>query len=211
MLDSLRDWSQYLRRTASASLGPGRPWAEGTSEERGGWASRFRDGAGQRREVDGFLLARLSGTPLPAPSAESGPDVAAWRSVVDPLVWTGDSGEGPFAEHLKETSIEVWTECELCVLHARAWVDLQTGGLSARTLSAARWLIREIQPDNATTRPWGVGVFAWMGVRERDVEALMYAETLVHNTLVSGSGRTEPMSACILIDGAEWLEASEGR
>jgi hypothetical protein len=43
------------------------------------------------------------------------------------------------------------------------------------------------------------------------VEALMYAETLVHNTIVSGSGRPEPMSACILVDGAEWLEASEGR
>jgi hypothetical protein len=97
------------------------------------------------------------------------------------------------------TSIETLTEQELACLHAFSWLE----GLTARVREAAEWLIEHVQPDNATMRPWSAQVFAAMGM-EGNTDAKMYAQTLVHNALVAGGGKPEPLSACILLDAAEW-------
>lgn len=70
--------------------------------------------------------------------------------------------------------------------------------------SSARWLITEIQPDNATNLPWAVHVFASLAVRDDSHEARMYAETLMHNCMVS-SGQPDTLSALILLDAAKQL------
>lgn len=186
----------------------GSPLLAGTKpDDLSAYIEAFRDGMGQRREVDGFLLAHVAGLPLPGAAADAGVDVLAWASLADPARWLPTSDRGPYFPELRETSIEVWTEAELTVLHARAWADVQAGGLGERSLSAARWLMAEVQPDNATGRPWAAHVFAWLDACGID-DARLYAETLLHNTLVAGSGRPEPLSACILLDSARWLIAA---
>ncbi len=61
------------------------------------------------------------------------------------------------------------------------------------------WHIENTQPDNATNRPWALHVFLLAG----SPEGRHYAETLLHNALVTGP---EPFCAWILMDVATWLE-----
>ncbi len=107
---------------------------------------------------------------------------------------------GPIQPRSREDVIELWTERELTMVHAawllEGWTDLAE--------ASARWLIDEIQPDNATNLPWAVHVFASLSVEDGSHEARMYAETLMHNCVVS-TGRPDPLSALILLDAARQL------
>ncbi|MEO1536041.1 MAG: hypothetical protein AAFS11_10870, partial [Planctomycetota bacterium] len=75
-------------------------------------------------EDDRLLAAAAGLTPLPQPHEPS----------------------GPMQPRSREDVIELWTERELTMVHA-SWL---LPGWSEAAESSARWLIQEIQPDNAT-------------------------------------------------------------
>ncbi|MEO0631783.1 MAG: hypothetical protein AAFY46_13825, partial [Planctomycetota bacterium] len=106
----------------------------------------------------------------------------------------------PMQPRSRDDVIELWTERELTMVHA-AWL---LPGWSEAAEASARWLIQEIQPDNATNLPWAVQVFASLTIEEDSHEARMYAETLMHNCMVS-AGRPDPLSALVLLDAARQL------
>lgn len=114
-------------------------------------------------------------------------------------------GDGPLLPHLRAEGIETWTQAELSTLHA-LWVASEPGDAGrARCLLAAAWLLREVQPDNATLLPWAVHVFV-LGARAGlpGAEALHYADTLVHNVIAGGS-LSSPLAGAILLDAARAL------
>jgi hypothetical protein len=133
------------------------------------------------------------------------------RSLIDP------AQAGPLITPGRHSTIEVWTESELCALHAlgrivqRRSARLSEAALRpwrARLEAARAWHVEHTQPDNGTNRPWAVAVFATVG----SAESQLYAETLLHNALVSGhqnqsAGGLEPLCAAILHDAAAQLEA----
>jgi hypothetical protein len=140
-------------------------------------------------------------------SSSDPPEVALWRAFSDPGV-DGDAAigaptDGPLFPSDRYAAIEVWTEADLCGLHALwglardranpAWAD--------RVDQAREWHIANTQPDNATNRPWALHVFLLAG----HAEGRLYAETLLHNALAV-NGRPDPMSAWILVDAARRLE-----
>jgi hypothetical protein len=191
-----------------------------------GVVAEWRDDAGHRRAADGWLLAHLLGVSLPAPparvalpwatlwqevcaaTAASGPMPLAWSPGITSLLAPGAAG--PLFPEVHQQAIEVWTEGELTGLHAlsvlaSAPLDAaRAQAVRARVTSAAQWLIAELQPDNATNRPWGIHVFAGLAARG-DMLADLYAQTMLHNTL---AGRLSPdrFSAAILLHAARLLE-----
>ncbi|MFG0274641.1 MAG: hypothetical protein ACF8QF_06260 [Phycisphaerales bacterium] len=185
---SLRDWEEQLRR-----LGAGDDHAP-------------IDGA-----PAGFVASRRSLPPEAAP-ARTGLDDLLWRCVADPAIdWRSaldlDAGPAPLTGVLTDAStIEVWTERELASLHALARLATRTGDDRARdrALDCATWHLEHTQPDNATNRPWAAHVFLLLA-RDRDShDARLYAETLVHNCMVT-TGKPDPLSAAILRDAADAL------
>jgi chorismate mutase len=122
----------------------------------------------------------------------------AWVAAIDGEIATDARALAPAA---RMRGVEVWTEVELCCLHALSMVP----GGRERCELAARWLVEELQPDNATQHPWGVHVFAAMGAM-RDAGADHYAQTLFHNALMSNGGKAEIFSGLLLWDGARWLD-----
>jgi hypothetical protein len=99
-------------------------------------------------------------------------------------------------------AIEVWTEADLCGLHALWRLARERGRVDwrVRTERARDWHVAHTQPDNATNRPWGLHVFL-LGGRS---DSIHYAETLLHNSMVL-HGRPDPLSALILLDAAQEL------
>lgn len=170
----------------------------------------FRDDAGHRRRVDPWLLAHAFGLDArdigrnSTPSEEE-PWLALWACVhdagLDVSAWR--SGDGPLFRQLHDRAIEVWTEGELAGLHALWWLAARDASLRTRARSAARWLIAELQPDNATQRPWAIHAFAELAA-EGDIEADMYAQTLLLNA-TAGRENPDRFSAAILVDGAKYL------
>ncbi len=174
----------------------------------------FTDESGNRRAVDVPLIAWLVGQrfELDAPLSI---DLALWS------VLARGSGDvsADWAEHgplqdaeapsRGEVAIEVWTERELSAIQAlwtlgvergkRAWCD--------RAELAARWCVEELQPDNATAHPWGVNVFATLA-GGGDIEAELYAQTLVHNCQV-GTGRPGRFANLVLLASLRSLEAAD--
>ena len=100
-------------------------------------------------------------------------------------------------------AIEVWTETELAAVHA-AWSLGPEWRAEARR--AAAWLVDNIQPDNATNRPWGVHVFAMLAHETGGAQYELYAQTLLHNCQVM-TGRPDDFSAMILLHAARVLQA----
>ena len=100
-------------------------------------------------------------------------------------------------------AIEVWTETELAAVHA-AWSLGPEWRTEARR--AAAWLVDNIQPDNATNRPWGVHVFASLAHESGGAQYELYAQTLLHNCQVM-TGRPDDFSAMILLHAARELQA----
>lgn len=147
-----------------------------------------------------------SGRPLLPGPAGGELDAILWRAVVDPRIDPAASmlpGSGPLFETEWFGSVEVWTETELCALHA-LWRVARVHGderWRARAIDACRWHLEYTQPDNATHRPWAVHVFLLGG---GDLGRL-YAETLVHNVQASHRA-TDALAAAILRDAAEEIE-----
>ena len=107
---------------------------------------------------------------------------------------------GPLWSADRWSAIEVWTEGELCGLHAlarlrRLRVD-EAGAIARRLRSAIEWHLEHTQPDNATHRPWAVHLF--LGHPEPEVD--LYGQTLLHN--FEAAGRGDPDAAWILRDSA---------
>lgn len=170
----------------------------------------FRDDAGHRRRVDPWLLAHAFGLDaselrVDEQAALEEPWLALWVCVHDPQQDTSlwRSGTGPLFRHLHARAIEVWTEGELAGLHALWWLAQRDASLAPRARSAAAWLIAELQPDNATQRPWAIHAFSQLAA-EGDIEADMYAQTLLLNA-TAGRERPDRFSAAILIDAANYL------
>lgn len=187
----------------------------------------FADGMGDRRAIDAPILARLlncspdqkrftehagDDAAVAIMKAAGRDDIAAaLRSVKNSL----DGTPWPLAADPRIAALEGQTELELAAVHGFAVLALRHGSrhpeLTERLLGAVRWLMREIQPDNATHRPWSVHAFVWSAAildGNEGSEAELYADTLVHNALVAGShgaGRMDVFSAILLRDSAEVL------
>lgn len=203
-------WSSLARHAALETL-VGTPAAGDAPEPaRRAFASAFRDEFGDRRPLDTPILAWVLDLPTPAPIAPLRPDEALWSLLASrsagvlPAI---DPAGAFFAQN--DLALEAWTEAQLACLHAlwnlaRARRD---DGLRARAIEGARWLIREIQPDNATNHAWAVHVFAFLAAKG-DPEADLYAQTLLHNCRVT-LGRPDVVSALLLLDASRQLRAEE--
>jgi hypothetical protein len=179
MFASPDQWIRALR----AAAGPG------TLPDLDGAPPSFRN----RKDADAVLWdAAAAGS---APGALD----AADRLLAARPGWSLADAEGYLA-------LEVWTECELSALHALSRIVRlhPTPSRRARFDELCRWHIEHTQPDNATNRPWAVHVFA----RSRAPDAILYAETLLHNVSASDA-RHEPLSRWILLDAVRELELEQ--
>ena len=193
----VRQWSEKLRLAAGHT-----PIGE---RDATGSASGRSPSMATIRAIEALLGISM----LASRTATSSPQVDVWRAAADegcPLPERFRQGQGWLVPELSAEGIEAWQEAELLCLHALAWCGLRDAVVLERVRNAARTCIAEVQPDNVTGRPWASHVFAWIAEVEGDVEAAMYAETLVHNALVARRG-VEPVSAVLLLDSAAWLNA----
>ncbi len=223
VVSSLSTWVQRLRSLAAPGLPERflelqRSQPAASPDLARAWIAAFRDGEGNRRAVDGPLLAHMLSVQTTPPLRTPTPESRVWAlltqavpNITDTAVdWTGT---GRLFPSLAESGIEAWTEAELASLQALAWIALRqrSSPLMHRAMTAAKWLASEVQPDNATQHPWAAGFFiarstdTALSSRERQEYAL-YAHTLIENALV---GREHPdvFSACILWDSAAWMES----
>lgn len=196
-------WSERLRSIAGPVVG------EIADPVR--WVREFADDRGHRRRVDVPFLSRLAGVRAgPVPAGAMTPDLALWWGLhgdgFDARGEVAPAG-GPLVPQAG-LALETWTECELAALHALSWHARGGSAFAAeRCEHAVAWLLEHLQPDNATNHPWAMHVFLDRAERAGDAEARMYAETLLHNAIVSG-GRPDRFSACILLDAAAWLDGA---
>lgn len=213
-------WVKRLKGAAEATLGklPSIPQP-----------GMFRDERRNRLEVDEALFASLRSTVWRAP-LNSGGDVRLWGGEpVDAVVlptaatagevgrpllgdWTNQPPDRPFV------GLEVWGERELCALHA-LWSRARSAPAQdqarwlRRGFSACRWMLENLQPDNATNLPWSVHVWVMVGDAGPwgdglGPEARVYGETLLHNCQVGGgTGKPDFRSAWILMHAAQELES----
>jgi hypothetical protein len=197
----LADWSRRLRRIAEPVL-EGTPLVRPASfAERQAFADAFADEAGHRRVWDAFLLARLLGLPTP-PSDE--PWLWSWSETAD----SPRRREPPFFADPDAWALEQETEKELAGLHGWSWrfrhhapTPNPEPAPDSTFDAAVDWVLANIQPDNATNHPWAIHVYL---ARTTNPNARMYAETMLHNTIVH-QGRPDRFSALILLDAATWL------
>lgn len=178
----------------------------------------FADDAGDRRPVDRPLLAHMLHCGAGEMPASLRPDELAWwcchtRGAYHrlPLDW---KAAGRLFPEFASEAIETWTDTELSAVHALAWEGLRgrNHSILSRVARAAEWLLNEVQPDNATERPWAIHVFAAMSLDasrspEARAAADLYAQTLLNNAMV-GRERPDRFSACLLWDAADWLETA---
>jgi len=179
-------------------------------------AANFTDERGNRRDIDQAFLAALLNLPLAADAATGHKhvtDLHLWhaaamptdsREWIDDLVSTGRSGP-VFGEPFAGT-VEVFTESQLCALHAL--LRLATRERSERWLSHAvrscLWLIENIQPDNGTNHPWGAHVFIVVEAMGLTDSGIMYADAMLTNCQVH-QGKPDRRSALILHDAGNEL------
>lgn len=198
---SLSAWADALERSAGPVL------TDMGFERSGAWAAAFVDDAGVRTAVAPLLLGHVCGCEAP-PGAAGTLDLKLWRAVGSGAP-VDASGDGALVGLGGDEAIEVATEIELSSLHALGWIARRSGEPAwSRLRSAAAWNLEELQPDNATNRPWGVGVFLWLWCVDSNAEALVHGETLWHNCQIT-QGRPDRLSAVILHDAAAWLRAVE--
>lgn len=198
----LSEWADALEASAAPVL------ADAGFVRSEAWARGFADDVGVRTAVAGPLLAHVCGHKYSGPDGAT-LDLRLWAAVARRKP-ASVPGEGALVGLDAAAAIEVATEIELSALHALGWLALRSGEEAEwdRVRSAANWNTAEVQPDNATNRPWAVGVFLWLWCAEESPEALVHGETLWHNCRVS-RGRPDRLSAVILHDAANWLRAVE--
>ncbi|MGP1272488.1 MAG: hypothetical protein ACTS22_04070 [Phycisphaerales bacterium] len=197
-MPTLDDWSERFEALAAQTLGG----VDAGSIE--AVASRVT-----RRRTAGLLVRVVSSVPGRSPlepSASLDEVLLGARTGLVPAPQAPCCGAEirPLTDRSPDDVIEVWTEIELAAVHS-AWA---LPGWRAASESAARWLLEEIQPDNATNLPWAAHVFAAIAARGNQ-EARLYAETLLHNCVV-GRGRPDDLSALILLDSAALLRSAAG-
>ena len=182
----LEDWEKHLRGLAASRVdGP----AVGAPEAFLRWSS----GAEAGEAVAGAAL-----------------DEALWWAVLDPSVeplgLIEPASDGPLFTQGSSRTIEVWTERELCGMHAVWWAAELRGSeaMRERLGACARWHVENTQPDNATNRPWAAHVFLLIAHRDENPSARLYAETLIHNCQTN-HGVADALSGLILLDCAEGL------
>ena len=130
-------------------------------------------------------------------------------------------GPRPFLPEREDLATEVWTECELSVLHAvwrvvlgiRAtetpashFASRLASRLADRVQEAVDWHLDRTQPDNATTHPWAIHAFLELG--RPSAEAIDYAGSILHavEAARSARGAVDPLSRWIMLDAASELE-----
>jgi hypothetical protein len=217
-LDSKAAWARHLRHLCLPVLSstPLDPAAHPTSAEAENTVATFRDEFGHRRTFDRLVLAWRLGVAPPASGESAAPTgrtadlwiALATRDLRAQAVAVCVDGTGPVTPEDPGLAIEIWSEAELAALHA---LD-RIAGLSADTMLADRvsravdWHTANLQPDNATNRPWASHVFVKAAVERGDSASMLHAETLVSNCCVS-MGRPDRFSAILLLDSAEALDA----
>lgn len=201
--------NQTLEGTAYAR----RAFARLAAKEREALVTDFRDESGHRRPVDGAFLRALMGLPSGPVPEGSALDIVLWSNIGNEAFRPLDciaSRDGPLNVE-GSAAIEVWTELELCCVQA-LWshaVARRSQAAASRALGAAKWLEANIQPDNATNRPWGIGVFVERGqIDPGPSEADLYAETLLHNCTVA-RGKPDLLSSLIMLEACGTLAVLE--
>lgn len=207
-LNSLPGWGERLLGEARLAL-VGTPWAFLFHPDTHAPAKfpEFSDEAGNRRAIDPLLIAWLQHSPPPIIPSIQSTDLKLWNALVRGhpaamLVSITPSGS-PLVPEFNQLAIEVATETELAALHALS----HAGSIArARVEAASDWVVHNIQPDNATNHPWAVHVFLQRAFETGSVEHRLYAETLLHNCVVS-LGRADRFSALILLDSGRTLKS----
>ena len=217
----LRQWEKHLEALVSqADPAILHPEKMGAEEIR-----NFRDDRGHRRAVDvPFLTFRGGGKAADRPG-DATPDELLWWALHDETVdvdrilaenrpqpvdksqlhhLRGGEG-GLFAQGLFRT-IEVWTEADLAGLHALWHLarKQKRKDWQEKVLKTAAWHVEEVQPDNGTNHPWALHVFLFLAREGDSPGALLHAETLLNNSLIT-LGRPDRFSAHILADCAACL------
>lgn len=198
-------WRQLLGKAVerSQALDAGGFW------DGSGGPGAAGNGVGSEREIAVLVSGALS-------SARGGNvEVALWHDLAeghpprDPSVHVAREGEGSLVPERHGDGIEVWQRAELAALHALTWHAMKDSRWARRCDSAAAWMLDEVQPDNSTNRPWGLHWFVWMAARGLHArEAELYAESLLHNVMVTGEPPDE-LDACLLKDSARWLAVAD--
>jgi len=174
----------------------------------------FRDERGHRRLIDAPLLHHT----LRIPPRTLPPRGSPLRSALDTELWWGlhdptfnpcnvlKTDTGSLTGDDSAAAIETATQTELAALHALSHFAARDHTLQPRLISAAEWLIASLQPDNATNHPWATHVFLRLEA-QGNIDAGLYAQTLVHNAMVS-LGRPERFGAVLLLDASRALTES---
>lgn len=234
---SLDTWRTRLQSIALPRLSntPLHNPSQFTLEQKQNYIATFRDDLGNRRPTDAPMLAHMLRVPfdvppttrsvvgastsdLPDATSQRADELPLWQALhtgTDPLtlIASATTSPTPLFPHFHHLAIELWTESELSGLHALSHFVAQSPNeqLRARMNSAALWLLDNIQPDNATQRPWAIHVFLHMAheaslPESTRTSAHMYAQTLLHNTMIPmGPQVPDIFSACILLDSARLL------
>ena len=156
--------------------------------------------AGDRPGGDILLWSTLA-------AARTGEPWTHLDPIVDDVLNTRPPGHengaspGPLFDQGLWLALEVWTATELAALHALwnlAARRPERPEWRQRAEAHRTWFLNEIQPDNATNRPWAIHVFLLDG----GPEASFYAETLLHNAQTVGD---DLLSGWILKDAAAEL------
>ncbi|UYV13195.1 MAG: hypothetical protein NCW75_02655 [Phycisphaera sp.] len=171
----------------------------------------FADENGNRRTIDRPLLAWLLHFTT-APTRDMGLDLVLWHALANDTSFDGaimvaeGSLQDAAAPSRGEVAIEVWTERELAAIQALWTIGVQRIEplLTRRAEGAAQWCVQELQPDNATAHPWAVNAFASLAA-QGDIEADLYAQTLMHNAQV-GTGRPGRFASVVILASLRSLE-----
>ena len=185
---SLDSWSDHIRKIAQPHAGKGDTLSAGVLDEP-------------------FRLVVCDQKPGCSPQPTPQREIGLWWALVDRAVDVDGLLESPTKGSLFQQgmykAIEVWTDADLCGLHA-LWTlarKRERTDWMKRVEGVRDWHLEHTQPDNATNRPWALHVF----LLGQTPECNHYAETLLHNCLAL-RGFPDPLSAWILIDAANRLD-----
>jgi len=201
-------WVKAFRGAAERTLGVGFSPESCRADD---WSL---DELGQRRALDRAFLRCILGPKMGKPEARDVAGrlwlLAAESAGSEPVHGLIAGTPGRLLWPPSEETIETSTEGELSGLHA-AWRIAKRDGndrLRARCLDAAAWSVENLQPDNATNRPWSAHVFVELWLARGDAGASLYAQTLVHNCQVS-FGKPDRVSALVLWDASRELTQAD--